>query len=143
MGKKELFNFPFGWLFRALGGYPVDRSKKTNMVDAVAEIFNSKEEFIVAIAPEGTRAYVSHWKTGFYHIAVKAHVPVVMAGIDYSKKTVYFAEAFQPSGNIEKDMKIIAGFFIDKKGKFEKKWPEEFYAPGEQQSEIGNQNKTF
>ena len=74
LAKKELFRAPFGWLFRALGGYPVDRSKHSNMTDAVVELFRTIPDFKIAITPEGTRKYVAEWKTGFHRIATKAHV---------------------------------------------------------------------
>ncbi len=120
LGKKELFKFPFGALFRWLGGVPVDRSKHVNMVDAVAELFNQQEKFIVAIAPEGTRKYVPQWKTGFYFMALKANVPIAMVTFDYRKKAVIINHPFYPIGNKDADMKIIYDFYIDKKGKYEK-----------------------
>ncbi|MBD3843239.1 MAG: 1-acyl-sn-glycerol-3-phosphate acyltransferase, partial [Campylobacterales bacterium] len=77
VAKKELFVFPFGWYFKWMGGAPLDRSKKENKVDAIAEIFEERNVFRLAIAPEGTRKKVERWKTGFYYIAMKANVPVV------------------------------------------------------------------
>ena len=124
LGKKELFRFPFGGLFRWLGGVPVDRSRNSNLVDAVAELFRQKEKFILAIAPEGTRKYVPQWKTGFYFIALKAAVPIVMASFDYERKTIFISEPFYPTGSLQEDMKSIFSFYRDKKGKFEKKLPE-------------------
>jgi len=117
LGKKELFESKFGWLFKKLGGYPVDRSKSTNMVDEVAAIIAREEHFVVAIAPEGTRKKTKRWKTGFYYIAFKAGIPIVMAGFDYIRKTVFFAEPFYPCGDIEKDAIIMQEFFKDKIGK--------------------------
>ncbi len=117
LGKKELFVGPFGWLFRKLGGYPVDRKHHTNIVDQVAEIFNKEEQFVIAIAPEGTRKKVSKWKTGFYHISVKAKVPIVMVALDYEHKTVIWAQPFYPIGNFEEDVKVIEKFFLGIKGK--------------------------
>ena len=76
-----------GWLFKKLGGLPVDRSQSTNMVDEVAAIIEREDYFVVAIAPEGTRKKTDRWKTGFYYIADKAGIPIVMVGIDYSRKT--------------------------------------------------------
>jgi len=124
LGKKELFRFPFGALFRWLGGLPVDRSKNANMVDAVAELFNQHEELIIAMAPEGTRKYVPKWKTGFYFIALKANVPLLLASFDYPSKTVFASKAFYPTGNFKEDMKIIFDFYGDKQGKFPKALPE-------------------
>jgi len=123
LGKKELFRFPFGALFRWLGGVPVDRSKHVNMVDAVADLFSSHENFIVAIAPEGTRKYVPQWKTGFYFMALKSNVPIVMASFDYSRKTVFVSKPFYPTGNLASDMTLILDFYRDKQGRFPKKLP--------------------
>lgn len=118
VGKKELFYKPYGWLFRKLGGYPVDRSKSVHYVDQVAAIFKKEKEFVIALAPEGTRSKVTRWKTGFYHIAVKAEVPIVMAGLDYANKTVIFREPFYPTGDFNKDAKVISEFYKNIKGKF-------------------------
>ena len=117
LGKAPLFKPPIGWLFYALGGYPVDRSKSTNLVDKVVEIFDAHEEFIIAVAPEGTRKKVKKWKSGFYHIAYGAGIPILMAGIDYQTKCVYFSDLFWPTGDYEKDMVEIMNFYKDKKGK--------------------------
>ncbi|TAH39100.1 MAG: acyltransferase [Bacteroidetes bacterium] len=117
LGKKELFESPLGWLFKKLGGFPVDRSKSSNMVDEVVEIIKREQNFVVAITPEGTRKNVKRWKTGFYFIASKAGIPIVMAGIDYKRKTVFFEKPFYPSGDLEKDAGIMQEFFKDKVGK--------------------------
>ncbi|HRH65767.1 MAG TPA: lysophospholipid acyltransferase family protein [Bacteroidia bacterium] len=117
LGKKELFRPPFGWLFRKLGGFPVDRKGSHNLVDQVADIFNREEQFIIAIAPEGTRKNVSKWKTGFYHIALKAKIPIVMAAMDYPSKTVFFSLPFFPTGNMKEDVLSMENFFRDKRGK--------------------------
>ena len=76
LGKKELFKGPFGWFFRATGGVPVDRDSKNRLVDQVVEEFNIRENFILALSPEGTRKRVDRLKTGFWHIAKQANVPV-------------------------------------------------------------------
>ena len=117
LGKKELFSPPFGWLFRKLGGYPVDRSKHTHLVDQVVQLIKENDQFVVAIAPEGTRKNVTKWKTGFYHMAYKGGIPIVFASFDYPSKTVEFSAPFFPSGDFERDAPIIAGFFEGKMGK--------------------------
>jgi 1-acyl-sn-glycerol-3-phosphate acyltransferase len=117
LGKQELFRPPFGWIFRKLGGYPVDRSKSSHLVDQVVEIFQKEPQFVLAIAPEGTRKNVTKWKTGFYHIAVKAQVPIMMVALDYANKKVIWAEPFQPSGVLETDVKIIDSFYKNIRGK--------------------------
>ena len=117
LAKKELFKPPFGWLFYALGGYPVDRSKHNNLVDAVVSIFNSKKRFSICITPEGTRKYAEKWKTGFHHIAVQAKVPIVMVAFDYATKTVYAEQPFMPTENLESDMEKIKSYYRQFKGK--------------------------
>ena len=111
LGKKALFKAPYGWIFRAMGGYPVDRSKSTKLVDQVVDIFNAHEVFRIAITPEGTRKKVKTWKSGFYYIALYAKVPIVSSVLDWGKKEVRFAEPFYPSGNYEKDMEEIKSFY--------------------------------
>jgi 1-acyl-sn-glycerol-3-phosphate acyltransferase len=86
--KKELFVWPFGWLFRRLGGYPVERSANSNFVQNIVSVFNKKEAFILTITPEGTRSKNDNWKTGFYFIAKEANVPIVPIAFDYPTKTV-------------------------------------------------------
>lgn len=117
MGKSSLFRPPFGGLFRALGGYPVDRSKSNNYVDAVVDIFNSKEDFVITITPEGTRKRVDELKSGFYYIALGAKVPLVMVILDYEHKTVRFSEPFYPTGNKEADFEVILNHFRGVKGR--------------------------
>lgn len=100
-----------------MGGYPVNRSKSTRLVDKVIEIFNKEEQFIVAIAPEGTRKKVKEWKSGFYYIAAGAQVPIVMCGLDYRKKEFAISKPVFPTGEYERDMNEIRRFYSDKKGK--------------------------
>ena len=116
LGKKELFRAPYGWIFRKLGGYPVDRSKQTNMVDQVADIIRKEDHFVVAIAPEGTRKNVTRWKTGFYHMAYKGGIPIVFASFDYPSKKVMFSSPFYPSGDFAKDAHFMEDFFKGKRG---------------------------
>lgn len=104
LGKKSLFRWPLGWLFKKLGGYPVDRASRNNLVDQVVELFKSNEKFVIAIAPEGTRKVVSDWKTGFYYIALKAGVPIVRSKFDIKNKCVTVYPPYWPTGNIEADM---------------------------------------
>jgi 1-acyl-sn-glycerol-3-phosphate acyltransferase len=107
LGKKSLFKAPYGWLFRWLGGYPVDRSRSRNLVDQVIDIYNQHREFVIAVAPEGTRKNVDEWKTGFYHIAHGAHIPIVRSKIDIQKKIVQFFEPFWTTGDIDIDLPKI------------------------------------
>jgi len=116
LGKKELFDGSFGWLFRWLGGVPVDRFSSQGAVEQVAELFNKHEEFIVAMSPEGTRKKVDKLRTGFYHIAKQAQVPILMVGFDFSKKEVIVGEPFHPSENEAADFNRIINFFAPIKG---------------------------
>jgi 1-acyl-sn-glycerol-3-phosphate acyltransferase len=110
-GKKSLFRWPFGKPMVELGGVPVDRSKSNNFVDAMVEQFNTNDDFMLTIAPEGTRGKVKKWKTGFYHIAVQAGVPLVIGMMDYEKKQVGLTGAIWPTGDYAKDMEKVLAFY--------------------------------
>lgn len=111
MGKAELFRPPFGWFFYYCGGVPVDRKKPTGLVEQMVEACNKSSQFILTIAPEGTRHHVAEWKRGFYHIAKGAGIPIVMAVVDGRKREVRIGQIFHPTGDIEADMKAITGAF--------------------------------
>ena len=111
IAKKELFNPFTGWFFTAMGGSPVNRNKNENNVNVIAEVFNQRERFRLAIAPEGTRKKVDRWKTGFYRISIKANVPILLVNFNYKVKKVSFLKLFYPTGNLEKDFKSMEGFF--------------------------------
>lgn len=117
LAKKELFDSPFGFLFKALGGDPVDRSNSHNLVEQVVELIKNKEYFVIAITPEGTRKLVEKWKTGFYYIALKANIPLVLASIDYEKKNVKFSEPILVTGDKASDASVINEFYKTAKGK--------------------------
>ena len=117
IGKNSLFNGPFGFFFRGLGGTPVDRSKSNNLVDAIVQIFNSKEEFRLGLSPEGTRKKVDKWKTGFYYIAKGANVPIVMATLDFEHKCIKISEPYYTTDNKEKDFNVFYSFYKNVKGK--------------------------
>jgi len=111
MGKAELFRGPFGWFFYWCGGIPVDRTKSQGLVDQMVDACKKSDQFILTIAPEGTRHYVSEWKMGFYHIAKSAGIPVVMAIVDGKNKTMRVGQVFHITGNMDADIKAIKGFF--------------------------------
>ena len=111
IGKKSLFNPPFGWFFRWTGGAPVDRSKNSNTVDTIVQIFNSRKTFRLALAPEGTRKKVEHLRTGFYHIAKKAGVPILMVTFDFGKKEIKIGELFHTTESQENDFRKIQDFY--------------------------------
>jgi 1-acyl-sn-glycerol-3-phosphate acyltransferase len=120
-GKKEAFYFPLGILLRALGGIPVDRFSSNNVVDEAVKEFNSREEFILALAPEGTRAYAPEWRTGFYYIAMEARVPIVLGYLDFKRKVVGIGPTFYPTGDINKDIEEIKAFYRPIQGKHPEK----------------------
>jgi 1-acyl-sn-glycerol-3-phosphate acyltransferase len=111
MGKAELFRNPFGWFFYYCGGIPVDRSKSTGLVEQMVEACEKAQQFILVIAPEGTRHYVIEWKMGFYHIAKNAGIPIVIAIVDGKNKTVRVGQVFHPTENMDLDIKTIKGYF--------------------------------
>ena len=127
MGKAELFKKPFGWFFYWCGGIPVERNKNTGLVEQMVEACNQAQDFILVIAPEGTRYQVHEWKRGFHHIAKSADIPIVMAKVDGITKTAHVGEVFHPTEDIEADMKVIQAAFegmtgINPKKKTKKKY---------------------
>jgi 1-acyl-sn-glycerol-3-phosphate acyltransferase len=100
-----------------LGGIPIDRSLSHHVVDQMIKEFNEKQNFVLAIAPEGTRHKVNYWKSGFYHVATGAHVPIQIAFIDYGRKTGGAGPLIFPSGDIDRDMIIIRDFYLKINGK--------------------------
>ena len=116
LGKKELFIPPFSWILHNLGCYPVDRSKNNNFFDQVVKMFGEKETFHLALSPEGTRKKVTKLKSGFYHIAKKANVPIVMVGFDFETRTYVISEPFFVTEDERGDKQRIVNFFKDFKG---------------------------
>jgi 1-acyl-sn-glycerol-3-phosphate acyltransferase len=123
--KKESFTFPLGILLKALGGIPVARGKRNNMIENVASFFMQYESIVVVITPEGTRRLTRQWKKGFYLIALEAKVPIALAYVDYRNKTGGVGPLIYPSGDFEKDMAIIYDFYKDKTPRH----PERFFLP--------------
>lgn len=118
VGKAELFRGPMGWLMRKLGGIPVDRKRSTNLVGQIVETFKQRQQMMLVITPEATRSRSEFWKSGFYHIARQAGVPIALGFVDFSRRQAGIGPCFMPSGDMEKDMQIIRDFYADKVGKF-------------------------
>ena len=118
IGKHQLFRWPFGWFFRAIGGTPAYRSHNTDMIKQIADVFMQKDELAMAIAPEGTRSKTDHWKTGFWHIAKAANVPIALAYLDFGKKQIGLGGSFYPSDDIEQDFERIREFYKHRRGKY-------------------------
>jgi len=115
--KKDWFFFPFNLIFKSLGGVPVDRSKRTSVTDQMVEVFNQRKIFQLAVTPEGTRKPAAEWKRGFYFIAVKAQVPILIGYMDYGKKEVGIKAVFYPTGDPDKDMLTIRSYYKGVQGK--------------------------
>ena len=127
IGKHTLFKPPFGFFFKALGGRPVDRSQSKNMVQSIVDIYNKEDKFIFALSPEGTRKRVSKWKTGFYHVARGAGVPIVMATLDFGKKQVLIDEPYYLTGDMKADFLHFHNFYKDVKGKNPEQFDPDFH----------------
>lgn len=121
LAKDSLFKPPYGWIFSKMGGYPVDRTKSTNFVEAVIQTLNATDELIFAITPEGTRGKVDRWRTGFYYIANGARVPLVLTRMDWGNRIISFSEPFYTSGDIQADLPQILDFFKGSRGKHPEK----------------------
>ncbi|PCJ85235.1 MAG: glycerol acyltransferase [Thiotrichaceae bacterium] len=117
VAKKQMFRGPLHYLFTALGGIPVDRNAPHGFIQQIADRFNQTEQMVLTIAPEGTRSKTEYWKSGFYHIAQTANVPICFGYIDYKKRELGFHKLMHPGGDIDADMKIISNFYKDITGK--------------------------
>ncbi|HRH63003.1 MAG TPA: 1-acyl-sn-glycerol-3-phosphate acyltransferase [Bacteroidia bacterium] len=122
LAKRELFVWPIKNIFLQSGGIPVERKGHHHLVENMIELIKSRDSIILAIPPEGTRKAVKKWKTGFYHMAIGANVPVVLGYIDYKTRTAGFGPALFMSGDKEKDAKLIRSFYE----KIQAKYPENF-----------------
>jgi 1-acyl-sn-glycerol-3-phosphate acyltransferase len=111
VGKHSLFRWPIGGFMRALGGVPVDRSAPQDLVSQIAEQFRIHDDFILVVAPEGTRSFTTNWKSGFYQIALKAGVPIVAGGPDYPTRRAVFGPLIHPTGDYQADIKPAFAFF--------------------------------
>ncbi len=118
LGKRELFRWPFGWLMRWLGGVPVDRRASQNLVQQAIDRFASAQRLFLVVPPSGTRRRATHWKSGFYHIARGAGVPIICTFLDYRRKVGGIGPVLRPSGDVRADMRTIRGFYADIVGRY-------------------------
>lgn len=116
LGKHSLFRLPWGWFFRALGGIPVVRHEKHNVVDISIQAFAQHQRLWLAMAPEGTRSKTDYWRSGFYHIAYGAGVPLQLCFLDARTKRLGLGPLLVLSGNMEADFAILREFYRDKYG---------------------------
>ena len=122
LGKSQLFKFPYGWIFRAMGGIPVDRTTHNNLVSFAIDLFNKSDELVLGIAPEGSRSRVDAWKLGFYHIAVGANIPIAIAFLDYDKREAGVKTMFKAEGDVDKDLNRSEEIYK----KVQAKYPEKY-----------------
>ncbi len=117
VGKHTIFRWPFGVLLRRVGGIPVDRSASNDVVQQMVAEFARRPRMVFALAPEGTRKKVERWKTGFYHIAHGAAVPIVPVALDWERRTLRILPAFATTGNADADIAALRGLFKGVKGR--------------------------
>jgi len=118
IGKASLFNWPYGFIFRWLGGAPIDRSKSNNKVQAIVDIFNANAYFVLGMSPEGTRKKVKQWKTGFYYIAKGANIPIVMATLDFKNKQIKISKPYYLTDDMDKDFDHFYSYFENVEGRY-------------------------
>jgi 1-acyl-sn-glycerol-3-phosphate acyltransferase len=118
MGKAALFDSPLGWLFRALGGIPTRQEVRSNLVEQSAARFAGADDLVLAVPAEGTRRLAQTWRSGFYHIARLADVPIVLGYLDYARKRGGLGPEIRPSGDVRTDMDRIRAFYADKIGRY-------------------------
>lgn len=111
MAKAELFKGPLGWLLRKFGGIPVDRSRARGAVEQAAANIRNAQRMWFVLAPEGTRRRVEHWKSGFWHIARAAGVPVACAYFHYPDRVIGLGQMFHMTGNLDADMRTIREYY--------------------------------
>ena len=116
---------PFGWFLRSVGAVPVDRSGPQGLVGALVREFGKRQSLIVSIPAEGTRARKQYWKSGFYHMALQAKVPICLSLLDYGGGRGGFGPCFIPSGNIRADMDMVRDFYRTARGRI----PDRFTPP--------------
>lgn len=121
IGKHTLFRWPYGWIMRRLGGIPVKRDRRQSLVKQMADMLSATDSMCLVVPVEGTRGHMTHWKSGFYHIARTAGVPIAMGFLDYSRKRGGIGPLLEPTGEVARDMDRLRAFYADKLGKFPEK----------------------
>lgn len=118
VAKQSMFFWPMASTFKRMGGVPLDRGQSHGFVDKCVSLFGQRQRFVLAIAPEGTRSLTANWKSGFYHIAIGAKVPISFGYVDYKNKIAGIGGSFMPTGDKREDMKTIAAFYGKIQGRF-------------------------
>ena len=117
MAKRELFGGPLGWLLRRLGGIPVERSATHGVVEQISERLRQSDSLWIGLSPEGTRKRVDKWRTGFWHIARAADVPIVLIYFDYPERTIGVGPLFFTSTDVDADMRRLREFYAPWRGR--------------------------
>ena len=125
-GKDAIFTWPAKYVWHWLGGKPVDRSNPHGVVQQIVDVFNANDQFILGLSPEGTRKDMVKWRSGFYHIATGAGVPILMTSFDFPNKTLKIGPLFHPTGDIDKDIDAMQNYYKPFNGKFRKTWQGNF-----------------
>lgn len=131
IGKHTLFRWPLGVIMRKLGGTPVERTESAGRVSAAAAAIRDADSMLMALAPEGTRSPMRRWRTGFWHIAHEAGVPIMQAYIDYARKVVGLGPLFHTTGDLEADLAALGRFYADKVPLKPENWVVPGAAPGD------------
>jgi 1-acyl-sn-glycerol-3-phosphate acyltransferase len=116
IGKDSLFRWPFGALLRRMGGIPVRRGARTGIITELVEEYARRDRIWIALSPEGTRTRTDHWKSGFYHLAVAARVPLGLAFIDYGRRLVELRTFVDLSGDPDADLARLRAFYAGVRG---------------------------
>ncbi len=111
IAKSSLFKWPIGWIFKSLGGIPVDRKKTSGFIESVVEVIHERERFCTSIAPEGKRGKTNKLKKGFYYIAKKANIPIVYVKFDWQNKETVFDEPHFPEETVELELERAKQYF--------------------------------
>lgn len=118
MAKHTLFKGPFRPILKWLGGIPIDRRSSHHIVASAIDEFKNNDNLVITVPPEGTRSKIKYWKSGFYHIANNANVPILLGFLDYNRKEMGYGPLFMTTGEIEKDMKKIYDFYKNIRGRY-------------------------
>ena len=122
LGKDAIFKWPVKYVWQWLGGKPVDRSKASGVVEQTVQMFREEPQFILGLSPEGTRKDMTKWRSGFYHIATGAGVPILMTSFDFQNKTLWIGPLFYPTGDMDKDIEAMQNHYKPGTGKYRKTW---------------------
>jgi len=125
--KSELYFWPISWFINHNGGIPVDRTKSSSLVDQLSLKIKNEDEFMLTLSPEGTRSKVDKWKTGFYYVAKKANIPIVLAFIDFKNKCLGSDKIIYDLENFQKVMTDIQDYYKNCNGKYPNQFNQVIY----------------